>query len=181
MPDNKEPNNTNEPSSIPIYKDWMLFLATLLIVGTDQLTKYLIRENLNYGQSIPETGFFRLTYYTNSGTIFGLFPNIPVIFTIASVIAIVCLIYFYKTQKNIGIWIRIAISLLLGGAIGNLIDRVSMGKVTDFIDVGLWPVFNIADSAITCGIFLLMLVTVVFPESSKSKNKNEFKIPSNNN
>ena len=81
MPDNKEPNNTDGTSSIPIYKDWILFLATFLIVGADQLTKYFVREYMHYGQSIPDTGFFRLTYYTNSGTIFGLFPNIPVIFT----------------------------------------------------------------------------------------------------
>ncbi len=101
--------------------------------------------------------------------IFGLFPNIPVILTIASVVARACLIFFYKTQKNVGGWLRLAIALLLGGAIGNFIDRVSMGEVTDFIDVGMWPVFNIADSAITCGIFLLILVTVVFPELSKPK------------
>ena len=180
MPDNKEPNNTDGTLRIPIYKDWMLFLATFLIVSADQLTKYFVREYMHYGQSIPETGFFRLTYYTNSGTIFGLFPNIPVILTVASVIAIVCLVYFYKTQKNIGIWLRISIALLLGGAIGNFIDRASMGEVTDFIDVGLWPVFNIADSAITCGIFLLILVTVVLPELGKSKVSKESEIPSDN-
>ena len=181
MSDNIKSNNINEPSRIPIYKDWMLFVITLLIVGTDQLTKYLIRENLNYGQSIPETGFFRLTYYTNSGTIFGLFPNIPVILSVASVIAIVCLIYFYKTQKNISVWLRVAIALLLGGAVGNFIDRVFMGKVTDFIDVGLWPIFNIADSAITCGIFLLLLVTVVFPSPSKPSNNKEIEPSLSNN
>ena len=169
MPDNKKPNNITESTSIPIYKDWMLFMATILIVGFDQLTKYLVRDFMSYGESIPESGFFRLTYYPNSGTIFGLFPNIPVILTIASVVAIACLIFFYKTQKNVGGWLRLAIALLLGGAIGNFIDRVSMGEVTDFIDVGMWPVFNIADSAITCGIFLLILVTVVFPELSKPK------------
>ena len=169
MPDNKQPNNITESTSIPIYKAWMLFMATILIVGFDQLTKYLVRDFMSYGESIPEAGFFRLTYYTNSGTIFGLFPNIPVILTIASVVAIACLIFFYKTQKNVGGWLRLAIALLLGGAIGNFIDRVSMGEVTDFIDVGMWPVFNIADSAITCGIFLLILVTVVFPELSKPK------------
>lgn len=169
MPDNKKPNNITESTRIPIYKDWMLFMATILIVGFDQLTKYLVRDFMSYGESIPESGFFRLTYYTNSGTIFGLFPNIPVILTIASVVAIACLIFFYKTQKNVGGWLRLAIALLLGGAIGNFIDRVSMGEVTDFIDVGMWPVFNIADSAITCGIFLLILVTVVFPELSKPK------------
>ena len=156
----------------------MLILATIVIVGLDQLTKYLVREYMSYGQSIPETGIFRLTYYTNSGTIFGLFPNIPVILTIASVVAIVCLIYFYKTQKNVGVWLRVSIALLLSGAIGNFIDRVSMGEVTDFIDVGMWPVFNIADSAITCGIFLLLLVTVVLPELGKSKEKKEIEIPS---
>ena len=178
MPDNKEPNNTKEPSSISVFKDWMLILATTVIVGLDQLTKYLVREYMSYGQSIPETGFFRLTYYTNSGTIFGLFPNIPVILTIASVVAIVCLIYFYRTQKNVGVWLRVSIALLLSGAIGNFIDRVSMGEVTDFIDVGMWPVFNIADSAITCGIFLLLLVTVVLPELGKSKERKESEIPS---
>ena len=121
MPDNKKPNNITESTSIPIYKDWMLFMATILIVGFDQLTKYLVRDFMSYGESIPESGFFRLTYYTNSGTIFGLFPNIPVILTIASVVAIACLIFFYKTQKNVGGWLRLAIALLLGGAIGSAV------------------------------------------------------------
>ncbi|MBR62368.1 MAG: signal peptidase II [Dehalococcoidia bacterium] len=175
MSDIKDHNNTTESSGIAIYKDWLVLISTMLIIGLDQLTKYLVREFMNYGQSIPETGFFRLTYYTNSGTIFGLFPNIPIIFTIASVIAIACLIYFYKTQKMGGVWLRVSIALLLGGAIGNFIDRVSMGEVTDFIDVGMWPVFNIADSSITCGIFLLILVTVVLPELGKSKPSRDIK------
>ena len=178
----KEVNETTDiMNRLPIYKDWILFLIAITVTALDQLTKFLVREYMYIGQSIPENGFFRLTYYTNSGTIFGLFPGIPIILTVASVIAIVCLIYFYGSRKNISFLLRVAIALLLGGAIGNFIDRVSMGRVTDFIDVGLWPVFNVADSAITCGIFLLIVVTAIFPELGKPNLNKDDTAPSNNN
>ena len=133
-----------------------IVLAMAATFAADQLTKYLVRESLRLGESWPATGFFRFTYGTNSGTAFGLFPDQTVLLTIASVAAIGFIIYFHRTHGGRD-WIsKLTIGLLLGGAFGNLIDRVVAGEVTDFIDVGPWPIFNIADSSIVVGIALLV-------------------------
>ena len=134
-----------------------IVLAMAATFAADQLTKYLVRESLRLGESWPATGFFRFTYGTNSGTAFGLFPDQTVLLTIASVAAIGFIIYFHRTHGGRD-WIsKLTIGLLLGGAFGNLFDRVVAGEVTDFIDVGPWPIFNIADSSIVVGIAALVI------------------------
>lgn len=141
---------------------WILIgTATITLIG-DQLTKYLIRENLAIGESWPREGFFRITHGTNTGTAFGLFPDQTLLLTIASVVAIGFIIYFYRAHGS-QTWLSgVTIGLLLGGAFGNLIDRVVAGRVTDFMDVGPWPIFNIADSAVVVGITLLIANMVLF-------------------
>ncbi len=134
----------------------LLIATASAAFGADQLTKYLVRANLSLGESWPAEGFFRLTYGTNSGTAFGLFPQQTVILTIASVVAIGFIIYFYKAHGGQTRLSRLTVGLLLGGAFGNLFDRLAAGEVTDFIDVGPWPIFNIADSSIVVGITLLI-------------------------
>ena len=158
---NPEPGSAS--GRIAIYRDWILLPTVAAVIGLDQLTKFLVREYMVRGQSIPEDGFFRLTYHTNTGTIFGLFPSATIALTVISVFAIGFLIYFYRSQRTIAPVMRLAIGLLLGGAVGNLIDRISMGRVTDFVDVGRWPIFNIADASITVGIFLLIVFMVLAP------------------
>ena len=124
--------------------------------GADQITKRIARDSLRVGESWPPDGFFRFTHGTNSGTAFGLFPDQTLLLTIASVIAIGFIIYFHRAHGGRD-WIsKLTIGLLLGGAFGNLIDRVVAGEVTDFIDVGPWPIFNLADSSIVVGIVLLV-------------------------
>ena len=113
-------------SHLAIHRDWILLTTLAVVMGLDQLTKFLVRENMTIGQSIPAEGFLRLTYHTNSGTIFGLFPNATLALTVISVLAIAFLIYFYRSQRALGPATRLAIGLLLGGAIGNLIDRLAM-------------------------------------------------------
>ena len=124
--------------------------------GADQLTKRLVQESLRVGESWPQTGFFRFTHGTNSGTAFGLFPDHTFLLTIASVIAIGFIIYFHRAHGGRDWFSKLTIGLLLGGAFGNLIDRVVAGQVTDFIDVGPWPIFNVADSSIVVGIAMLV-------------------------
>ena len=141
---------------------WILVgIATATLVA-DQFTKYLIRENLAIGESWPREGLFRITHGTNTGTAFGLFPDQTLLLTIASVVAIGFIIYFYRAHGG-QTWLSgLNVGLLLGGAFGNLIDRVIAGRVTDFIDVGPWPIFNIADSAVVVGITLLIANMVLF-------------------
>ena len=124
-------------------------------LGADQLTKFLIRSNMRIGESWPEEGFLRLTHGTNTGSAFGLFQDQTLLLTIASVVAIVFVFLFYRTDGGYTWLSWLTFGLILGGASGNLIDRLVAGRVTDFIDVGPWPIFNIADSSIVVGITLL--------------------------
>jgi len=136
-----------------------LFLVALLVVAADQLSKIWIRSNLPLGHSIYEIGFFRIIHIHNTGAAFGLFQGytFPLIIIalvgIAFLLAYVLVIYRrYPALDNLPN--RVAVGLILGGTVGNLIDRLRFGYVTDFIDFNLWPAFNVADSAVTVGAIL---------------------------
>ena len=132
-----------------------LFLIALTVIGVDQLSKYLVRANMELGQSIPSEGLVRLTYATNTGGAFGLFANQTFLLSLAAVLAITILVLYLRYLPRGSTLLHVGLGLDLGGAIGNLIDRVRLGEVTDFIDIGAWPVFNLADSAIVVGTFLI--------------------------
>ena len=140
--------------------DPVLFATATSVLLIDQLTKYLVQKNLTLGQSWPSEGFLRLTHATNSGTAFGLFQNQTPILIVMSIMAIGFLVYFYRTQKISKPMLSIPIGLLLGGASGNLIDRLRSGTVVDFIDVGWWPIFNVADSSIVVGVLGLVSIII---------------------
>ena len=129
-------------------------LAALL---ADQLSKALVLLTMYPGQSIPESGIFRLTYVKNTGSAFGLFPNQTLFLIFASFVGIAILLVFYRIHRVSSPILRISLGLQLGGAIGNLMDRLRLGYVVDFLDVGAWPVFNLADSAIVVGLVGLMI------------------------
>lgn len=141
-----------------IYRDLLLISVFTLVVIIDQITKALIRGNLRLHESVPDDGFFRFTYTTNTGAVFGVFSDQTFIMTIASFVGVGILLYFYHSHSGSERLVRLSLGLLLGGAIGNLVDRIWLGKVTDFIDVGPWPIFNLADSAIVTGIAILVVV-----------------------
>ena len=139
-----------------------VFYIILLIIITDQLTKFIVLKNLQVGESLPIIkNVFHISLVCNKGIAFGLFsqaktPAFIWIFYI-SVIIIVFIFAFYKKFFHRGKSTQVFLSLILGGAIGNLIDRIRLGFVIDFLDFRIWPVFNIADSAITIGTVLLVL------------------------
>ncbi|PKB62131.1 MAG: signal peptidase II [SAR202 cluster bacterium Casp-Chloro-G4] len=148
-----------------------MLLSTLpTVIVLDQLTKLFIKSNFFLGQSWPQEGFLRLTYATNSGTAFGLLRNQTVFLIIASIIAVGFLVYFYKTQAIVRPTLRLSIGLQLGGAFGNLIDRLKEGAVVDFIDVGWWPIFNLADSSIVVGMTILIVTLLFFDKSPQKQN-----------
>ncbi len=149
------------------YRDWLLLSTVPTVLFLDQISKLIIKNTLVLGESWPAEGFFRITYGTNSGTAFGLFPNQTLFLIIASFIAIGFLVYFYRTHARPRPLLRVAIGLQLGGALGNLLDRIAYGSVVDFIDVGWWPIFNLADSSILVGMAILIGVLVLFDKGSK--------------
>lgn len=143
---------------IPIYRDFTLLQLAVIFFLIDQLTKFLARAYLPYGYSWPWRGFFRFTHTENTGSIFGILQgqNTPLIFV--SCIGILVLIMVYYSQPRPTNLLRFSLALQLGGAFGNLLDRLRLGAVTDFIDVGPWPVFNLADASIVTGLLLLVWV-----------------------
>jgi signal peptidase II len=133
---------------------WIMLVTAL---GLDQLTKSLVIASLAPGESWPHTGFLRITHAWNTGTAFSLFQDQSSLLTYVSFAAVIALYFVYRSVESPTVWVRMAFGMLLGGAIGNLIDRLRLGHVTDFIDVGPWPIFNIADSSIVVGIAVLFL------------------------
>ena len=150
----------------PIYRDWTLLQLAALSLALDQLTKFVVRQTLEWHYSWPAYGFFRFTHVQNTGSAFGLFQgnNLPLL--IVSLVGVAVLAYIYRTQERPGILMRVSIALMLGGALGNLVDRIWQGHVTDFIDIGPWPVFNLADSSIVVGLVILAWVLVVNRDQS---------------
>jgi signal peptidase II len=144
-----------EEGKIPIYRDFNLLQLAVIIFLVDQLTKFLVRAYLPFGYSFPFDGFFRITHTHNTGSAFGILQgqNTPLIFV--SFIGIFVLVMIYRSQPHPTNLLRFSLALQIGGALGNLLDRLRLGSVTDFIDVGAWPVFNLADASIVSGLCLL--------------------------
>ena len=132
-------------------------LVALFVLVFDQLSKFIIIKNLSLHQSIPLIkGVFHLTLVHNRGAAFGILKNQIPLFIFTSLVAIILIYFNYKqTKKKQSFVYNLSLSLILAGAIGNLIDRLFLGYVVDFLDFRIWPVFNIADSSITVGAFLL--------------------------
>ena len=140
-------------------KNIFIFSIALFIISLDQLTKFFIKINFQLNQSIPIiSNILHLTYITNTGSAFGLFKGLNIFFILFSIVVIIIVFYYLKRIKNNEKILQFSAGLLLGGTIGNLIDRLYYGAVTDFIDFRIWPVFNIADSAVTISVIFLIIL-----------------------
>jgi len=130
------------------------------VITLDQITKWVASSELFLGQPVPILGdLVRFTLVHNTGAAFGLFPGSRGPFIVISVLAIGVVLYLFLRETYRSLANRILLGCILGGAVGNLVDRVRLGWVVDFIDVGVgtlrWPVFNVADSAVTLGVIFL--------------------------
>jgi signal peptidase II len=129
------------------------------VAVADQLSKAWIRSNLVEGQSLFKIGFAGITHIRNTGAAFGLFPEQSFALIIVALIGIVAILGYTFAVSHYFPWLnswlsKSALGLLLGGTVGNLIDRLRFGYVTDFIDLSFWPAFNLADSAVTIGVII---------------------------
>ena len=130
-----------------------IIVVTLVL---DQLVKWLVRSQMILGESIPLVqNVFHLTYIENPGAAFGLFKDKTVFFVIFTLVIIGVMVYLYLHQSNRKTWFAYSLALVIGGAAGNLIDRMVKGTVTDMFDFRIWPVFNIADMAVVIGLIYL--------------------------
>ncbi len=154
----------------------LLWMVAVLTIIADQGSKVFVAKRMELGQSIPVLGnFFRITFIRNAGGAFGIFLGGGWFYLLASILAII-LIFFYLRKMSAGyLWSRISLALILGGALGNLIDRVRYGMVIDFLDFGIgrlrWPVFNLADAAVTVGV----AVFLVFMFQKKAEDRGQDK------
>ena len=140
-------------------KKTVILSTSSSIVFLDQLSKFIIKKNFVVDESVPITNkIFHLTYVTNSGSAFGLFKGFNILFIIFSIFVIFIIPNLLKKIKNEQRVLQVSVGLLLGGTIGNLVDRILYGFVVDFIDFRFWPVFNIADTAVTVSIICLILL-----------------------
>lgn len=160
--------------SIPRGHRFWLLAISLIIILLDQLTKYLARSNLDLFQVKPVMPSFNWMLAYNRGAAFNFLAtqgDWPRLFfgTIAVIVAL-CLV-FYILNKSYSYLTGVGLSFILGGAVGNLIDRVIFGRVTDFIDWYYasyhWPTFNIADSFVTIGVTLLIIESIFFSKKTK--------------
>jgi signal peptidase II len=134
----------------------LLLILALAVVGIDVLTKWLVRSNMVLGESIPKEGIFRLTYVTNTGGAFGIFANQAFLLALIAIIGVSVFLFYLRYLPLESTLLKVGLGLDLGGAAGNLIDRLRFdGKVTDFIDIGAWPVFNVADMSLVVGTILI--------------------------
>ena len=134
------------------------WFVACLTIGLDQLAKFAIRSCLHPTQSIPVIpSVLHLTYVQNTGAAFGLFRGHPGVFLLLSVVVAAWIVLELVRRRPHARSTEVGLALILGGAIGNVVDRLRFGYVIDFLDVRVWPVFNLADSAITIGVALLLL------------------------
>ena len=159
-------------------RDYLLLLGGAgLVVAADQWSKVLVRARLAPGdQWVPWSWlepFARIVNSSNTGAAFGIFPDRGLVFTVVAVLVSVAILYYFP-QVPVGQWpVRLALALQLGGALGNLTDRLLQGgEVTDFISVGRFPVFNIADSSISIGVAILV-VTMIIEERRAKRHPSE--------
>jgi signal peptidase II len=145
-----------------------------IIVGLDQWTKYVVRTQLAFGESWTPwkwlEPYVRIVHWRNAGAAFGMFQGFGGVFTILAILVAIAIVYYFP-QVPRGDWVlRLAMGLQFGGAIGNLIDRLTQGGfVTDFVSVGNFPVFNVADASISVGVAILILGMWINERKEKEK------------
>ncbi len=139
----------------------VFLVVTSAVVVLDQVAKLWVRAHLALGESIPLIGRLSLTHVANTGSAFGLLANQTFLLTIIGITGSVAILLMLRYLSPAAVVSMVSVGLVLGGALGNLVDRIRLGHVTDFIDFRLWgsfhwPAFNVADAAITVGILLLI-------------------------
>ncbi|HID57276.1 TPA: signal peptidase II [Candidatus Poribacteria bacterium] len=134
---------------------YLLLAIAIPITALDQVIKWMVQSNLRLWESKPIIpGLLYLSHVINKGAAFGIMRGLSWLLIPISILAIVFIFLYYKAYRS-DVWMRISLGFLLGGALGNLIDRVRLGYVVDFIDFRWWPSFNLADASVFIGAVLL--------------------------
>ena len=155
----KIPEEPQKQPAATIAERVILFVTAIVVLGLDQYTKYLVESNLALFEvyaPIPSLeSVFRIFHIYNTGATFGLFPGGGDIFRYLAIVVSLGIIYYNFILPRNHRLLRLALGLQMGGALGNMIDRFRIGHVTDFIDIGPWYIFNLADLAVVSGAVIL--------------------------
>jgi len=158
-----------------IRKYLFLVLLALPLIGLDQYTKWLVRSNLAIGETwvpwIWLKPYARIVHWHNTGVAFGMFQNASIVIAILSSLVVMAILVIFPKLEREDWTLRLALTLQFTGAVGNLIDRFTIGYVTDFISIGTFPVFNVADSCITIGT--IVLIVGVWLQERREKDRRE--------
>ncbi|MEW6619269.1 MAG: signal peptidase II [bacterium] len=138
-----------------------ILIATIVLI-LDRITKFIVQQTMSEGETIPIwQDIFSLSYIQNEGIAFGFLADYGQLLVVTTTLIIGIIVFLLFRLKSINYWTADAFGLVLGGAMGNLWDRLSVGGVIDFIDIGYkdyrWPAFNLADASICIGVFMLLL------------------------
>jgi len=144
---------------------WSEWLALLAVGGAaaaaDQLTKHIVSSQLSLGEKVVVLGPFSIHHVQNPGIAFGLFASATAIVTVLTAVAIVWMLVFFGRSGSRHPVLPVALGLVIGGSVSNLVDRIRLGHVTDFLDLRYWPAFNLADTFIVVGVGVLLAVLVL--------------------
>ena len=152
----------------------MLVLIALVVIALDQLTKRAVQQNLALGEALlvfPPWEFVRIVHWVNTGAAFGMFQGGNAVLIGLTVAITLAILIYYQTLPEDHLFQRICHALMVGGSIGNLIDRLTLGYVVDFVAVGRFPVFNLADSCVTVSVILLLISTIIEERKAQSTEK----------
>ena len=150
----------------------MYFIIIAIIIAVDQLSKYLIQSGMELNQTIPLiNGVFHITYIHNYGAAFSIFQNKTGFLIAIQLVVITGVIVYLIKRRKIDHWaLLLSLSLIAAGGFGNLIDRAAKGYVVDFLDLRVWPIFNVADISVCVGCGLMVLyVFLIEPKRSRSE------------
>ena len=156
-------------------RDIIFGSVVVFLVVIDQLTKALVRANLALGEVWFDAGVFQIVHVQNTGAAFGIFKGNSLTLIITSVIGIIViliLVFLLRSRWRFleSMWVQVGMALVMGGTIGNnLIDRIRMGYVTDFIDFKVWPAWNVADASITVGVIIIAYRLIFYSGVVKNK------------
>ncbi len=152
----------------------MLVLIALVVIALDQLTKRAVQQNLALGEALlvfPPWDFVRIVHWVNTGAAFGIFQGGNAVLIGLTAAITLAILFYYQTLSEGHILQRIWLALKVCGSIGNLIDRLYLGYVVDFVAVGRFPVFNLADSCVTVSVILLLISMIIEERKAQSTEK----------
>jgi signal peptidase II len=145
-----------------------LAAVALAALGADQLTKAIVTERLDLNDEVHIVGPFSIHHVTNSGIAFGLFASATSIVILLTGLAVAWMLYFFARSGSRHPVLPVALGLVIGGSVSNLLDRMRLGHVTDFLDFRYWPAFNLADTFIVVGVAALLLALVASDHQSRA-------------